>query len=43
MKPLQIADLFCGTKTDITKQIGNVVPVNLSRELALTVLRTEAA
>jgi len=34
---------FCGTKTDITKQIGNAVPVNLSRELALTVLRTEVA
>jgi DNA (cytosine-5)-methyltransferase 1 len=34
---------FCGTKTDITRQIGNAVPVNLSRELALTVLRTEVA
>ena len=34
---------FCGTKTDITKQIGNAVPVNLSRELAETILMTEAA
>jgi DNA (cytosine-5)-methyltransferase 1 len=34
---------FCGTKTDITKQIGNAVPVNLSRELAETILRTEVA
>jgi len=34
---------FCGTKTDITKQIGNAVPVNLSRELAKTILQTEAA
>jgi DNA (cytosine-5)-methyltransferase 1 len=32
---------FCGTKTDITKQIGNAVPVNLSRELAKTILETE--
>jgi len=34
---------FCGTKTDITKQIGNAVPVNLSRELAYCCLMTEAA
>jgi DNA (cytosine-5)-methyltransferase 1 len=34
---------FCGTKTEITKQIGNAVPVNLSRELAETILRTEVA
>jgi DNA (cytosine-5)-methyltransferase 1 len=34
---------FCGTKTDITKQIGNAVPVNLSRELAYCCLMTEVA
>jgi DNA (cytosine-5)-methyltransferase 1 len=34
---------FCGTKTDITKQIGNAVPVNLSRELAHCCLMTEVA
>jgi DNA (cytosine-5)-methyltransferase 1 len=34
---------FCGTKTEITKQIGNAVPVNLSRELAYCCLMTEAA
>jgi DNA (cytosine-5)-methyltransferase 1 len=34
---------FCGTKTDITKQIGNAVPVNLSRELAENILRMEVA
>jgi DNA (cytosine-5)-methyltransferase 1 len=32
---------FCGTKTDITRQIGNAVPVNLSRELAETILSVE--
>jgi len=34
---------FCGTKGDITKQIGNAVPVNTSRELAYCCLQTEAA
>jgi len=34
---------FCGTKTDITKQIGNAVPVNTSRELAYCCLMTEVA
>jgi DNA (cytosine-5)-methyltransferase 1 len=34
---------FSGTKTDITKQIGNAVPVNLSRELALNILSIEVA
>jgi DNA (cytosine-5)-methyltransferase 1 len=34
---------FCGNKTEITKQIGNAVPVNTSRELAYTCLMTEVA
>ena len=34
---------FAGTKTDITKQIGNAVPVNLSSALAEAALRTEVA
>jgi len=34
---------FFGTKTEIVKQIGNSVPIRLSRELAETILRTEVA
>jgi DNA (cytosine-5)-methyltransferase 1 len=34
---------FSGTKTEITKQIGNAVPVNTSAALAETILRTEVA
>jgi DNA (cytosine-5)-methyltransferase 1 len=34
---------FCGNKTEITKQIGNAVPVNTSRELAYCCLMTEVA
>jgi DNA (cytosine-5)-methyltransferase 1 len=34
---------FCGTKTDITKQIGNAVPVHLSEALAENILRMEVA
>jgi DNA (cytosine-5)-methyltransferase 1 len=34
---------FCGTKTDVTKQIGNAVPVHLSEALAENILRIEVA
>jgi DNA (cytosine-5)-methyltransferase 1 len=34
---------FCGNKTEVTRQIGNAVPVNTSRELAYCCLMTEAA
>jgi DNA (cytosine-5)-methyltransferase 1 len=34
---------FCGNKKEITKQIGNAVPVNTSRELAYCCLMTKVA
>ena len=30
--------IFCGTKTEIVKQIGNAVPVNLARALCRAAL-----
>jgi DNA (cytosine-5)-methyltransferase 1 len=35
--------IFRGTKGDIQKQIGNAVPVGLSRELAQNILSIEVA
>jgi DNA (cytosine-5)-methyltransferase 1 len=35
--------IFRGTKGDVQKQIGNAVPVNLSRELAQNILSIEVA
>jgi DNA (cytosine-5)-methyltransferase 1 len=35
--------IFRGTKGDIQKQIGNAVPVSLSRELAQNILSIEVA